>query len=203
MESHKEFIESGILEIYVLGQATARETAEVERMATLHPEVRRELDIIEETLEKHAEANAVEPGAIVKAFFMAIVDYTIRMEKGENPGSPPVLNARSEISDYAQWLDRTDIAAPDDFDEIFAKILCYTPEVMTAVVWINGMAPQEVHDDEYENFLVLEGTCTIAIEEAQHHLSPGDFLSIPLYKSHFVKVTSGKPCKVLLQRVAA
>ena len=62
---------------------------------------------------------------------------------------------------------------------------------------------QEVHDDEFEKFMVVEGTCTITIEENKHELHPGDFLSIPLYKNHFVKVTSDIPCIVILQRIAA
>jgi mannose-6-phosphate isomerase-like protein (cupin superfamily) len=203
MESHKEFIESGVLEMYVLGQVTDREAKEVEQMATRHPEIRQELNMIEDALEKNARLAAVEPSPIVKAFFMATVDYTLRMEQGETPGLPPVLNKRSEIADYNEWLNREDMVAPEEFDGLFAKILNYTPQAMTAVVWIDGATPEEVHDDEYENFLILEGTCTIVIEEAQHHLVPGDFLSIPLYKTHFVKVTSPKPCKVLLQRIAA
>ena len=62
----QSFIQSGILEAYVLGQCTAEERAEVERMAAAHPAVRAELDSIEQSLEKIAVANAIEPPAGLK-----------------------------------------------------------------------------------------------------------------------------------------
>ncbi|RZK81830.1 MAG: cupin domain-containing protein [Pedobacter sp.] len=92
---------------------------------------------------------------------------------------------------------------PNEFDEVFAKILHHSQEAITAIAWIKHMAPQEVHDHEYEKFLILEGTCTIHIEDESHHLKPGDYLTIPLHKNHFVEVTSAVPCKVILQRIAA
>lgn len=57
----QSFIQSGLLEAYVLGQGTAGERAEVERMAAAHPEVQAELEAIEQALEKLAMANAVPP----------------------------------------------------------------------------------------------------------------------------------------------
>jgi mannose-6-phosphate isomerase-like protein (cupin superfamily) len=65
------------------------------------------------------------------------------------------------------------------------------------------MSPAEIHHDEYERFLIVEGTCDITIEKKVHHLKSGDFLAIPLFANHTVKVTSNIPCKAILQRVAA
>lgn len=61
MEEVKAYIESGILELYVLGDVTPQERAEVEAMASKHPAIKAELDEIEKSLELYAEANAVEP----------------------------------------------------------------------------------------------------------------------------------------------
>ena len=61
MEEHKAYIESGILELYVLGQLSAPEMLEVERMAASAPEIKRELEAIEIALEAYAIENAVEP----------------------------------------------------------------------------------------------------------------------------------------------
>ncbi len=60
MDIHS-FIQSGLLEAYVLNQCSPAERAEVERLAAAHPEVRAELDAIERTLEQVAFANAVPP----------------------------------------------------------------------------------------------------------------------------------------------
>ncbi len=60
-----------------------------------------------------------------------------------------------------------------------------------------------MHTHELEKFLILEGTCDITIEDEVYSLKAGDFLSIPLYNKHDVKVTSLNPCKAILQRIAA
>lgn len=61
MEEVKAYIESGILELYVLGDVTPQERAEVEAMAAKHPAIKAELAEIEKALELYAEHNAVEP----------------------------------------------------------------------------------------------------------------------------------------------
>ncbi len=57
----QSFIQSGLLEAYVLGQCSAEERAQVERMAAEHAEVRAELSAIEASLEAYAAAQAVLP----------------------------------------------------------------------------------------------------------------------------------------------
>lgn len=61
MEEVKTYIESGILELYVLGDVTSEERAQVEAMAVKHPAIKAELDEIERSLELYAKENAVEP----------------------------------------------------------------------------------------------------------------------------------------------
>jgi anti-sigma-K factor RskA len=61
VEEVKAYIESGILELYVLGDVTAEERAQVEAMALKHPAIKAELDEIERSLELYANENAVEP----------------------------------------------------------------------------------------------------------------------------------------------
>jgi mannose-6-phosphate isomerase-like protein (cupin superfamily) len=199
----KDYIESGILEMYVLGDVTGEELQQVEQMTLQHPEVAAEIEIIRASLENYASLNAVEPDPIVKPFLLASIDYSERMKSGEEMSFPPMLTEKSVIADYAPWLNRKDIFMPEKLHDVHAKIIGYTKEMTTAIVWIKEMAPQEMHDDEIEKFLIVEGTCNIIIEEKVHQLKPGDILSIPLYKNHLVKVTSAIPCKVILQRVAA
>lgn len=198
----KEFIDSGILEQYVLGTATPDEINEVERLVAIDPAIRQEIDAICEILEKFAMANAIEPDPIIKPFLMAVIDYSERMENGEPVSNPPLLTENSKVEDYSDWLNRSDMVSTGTAD-VFAKIISYTPQVTTAIVWIKDYAPQEVHDDEYERFLVVEGTCDIIVDGEANHLVPGDYFAIPLFKNHMVKVTSVIACKVILQRVAA
>ncbi|WP_121812537.1 anti-sigma factor [Mucilaginibacter kameinonensis] len=61
MEDLKAYIESGILELYVLGDVTPAERLQVEEMASKHPAIKAELDEIERSIELYAEENAIEP----------------------------------------------------------------------------------------------------------------------------------------------
>jgi anti-sigma-K factor RskA len=61
VEEGKAYIESGMLELYVLGQLTAREQTEVRAMASSYPEVKREMEAIEIAMERYAVENAVKP----------------------------------------------------------------------------------------------------------------------------------------------
>ncbi|MFD2864559.1 anti-sigma factor domain-containing protein [Mucilaginibacter antarcticus] len=63
MEDVKAFIESGILELYVLGDITAAEREQVEAMVQEHPAVKAELNEVEKALEMYASVNAMEPSA--------------------------------------------------------------------------------------------------------------------------------------------
>ena len=202
MLTSKEYIDSGILEQYVLGNASSGDSAEVELRAAADPAIRQEIETICETLEAIAMANAVEPDPVIKPFLMATIDYYERIENGEPVSAPPLLNENSKLADYTDWLNRSDMVSPGT-DDIFAKIIGYTAEATTAIIWLKDYTPPEVHSKEYERFLIVEGSCNITVADEVNQLVPGDYFAIPLHKSHFVKVTSSVPCKIILQRIAA
>lgn len=202
MFNAKEYIESGILEQYILGIANDDECKQVELLAATDMAIRHEIQTISLAMEAYAMAHAVEPNPVIKPFLLATIDYTERLKNGEPSTEPPLLHQNSNVTDYAGWLKRSDMTAPGTA-EIFAKIIGYTPQAVTAIVWLKSYAPHEVHDDEFERFLIVEGTCDIIVENEVNKLGPGDYFAIPLHKKHMVKVTSDIPCKVILQRVAA
>jgi anti-sigma-K factor RskA len=61
VEEIKAYIESGILELYVLGDVTPTEKRQVEEMASKYPEIKTELNGIERSMELYAKENEVEP----------------------------------------------------------------------------------------------------------------------------------------------
>jgi mannose-6-phosphate isomerase-like protein (cupin superfamily) len=199
----KEYILSGILEQYVLGTISKEEAIEVEQAAAKYPEVRKEIAEISKAIEQFAMANAVQPSRNLKPFVLATIEYMERMENGETPSFPPLLNETSKLSDFDTWLNREDMVLPAEVEDTYAKIIGYTPKQKTAIIWIMDSTPPELHHDEYEKFLIVEGTCNITIDENIYPLVPGDYFQIPLHKTHIVKVTSKTPCKVILQRIAA
>lgn len=203
MPETQSYIESGILEAYVLGSLSDAEILEVESKITTNQALLAEIEKISASLESFARLNAVEPDPTIKPFLLATIDYAERIENGETVTFPPALNESSTIADFAPWLSRDDMVLDRELESVHAKIIGYTPEQITAIVWIKEMAPEEIHTNEFERFLIVEGTCDIQIGETIHQLQAGDYLSIPLFENHFVTVTSSIPCKVILQRVAA
>lgn len=61
MDDVNAYIESGILELYVLGDLSPAEREQVERMAKQHPTVKAELEKVAHALEHYAAEHAVTP----------------------------------------------------------------------------------------------------------------------------------------------
>jgi anti-sigma-K factor RskA len=61
VEDIKAYIETGILELYVLGDTSQDERLQVEEMAEKYPEIKAEIADIERSLEAYALANAIQP----------------------------------------------------------------------------------------------------------------------------------------------
>jgi len=70
----KEYISSGILEAYALGDLSEKERAEVERNLMLYQELREELTQVEEAQEKLLFAAARRPPALVKTSLFEKID---------------------------------------------------------------------------------------------------------------------------------
>lgn len=71
----KAYIESGVIESYVLGMAEAQEVAELERLRLQYPEVQEAIDSFEAALEKQAMAAAIAPSPDVKANLLASLSF--------------------------------------------------------------------------------------------------------------------------------
>lgn len=82
----QSFIQSGLLESYVLGQSTAEERSLVERMLIQHPEARTELTAIEQALESYAQALSTAPPSWMKG---RILDQI-----AQQPVSPPSMTGQ-------------------------------------------------------------------------------------------------------------
>ena len=203
MDNIREIIESGIIDLYVLGATTPEETVEVEKLAISFPEILNEINLIKSTLTDLSNINKKNPGVTVKPFLFASIDYMERLQGGEIPINPPILSSESKISDFQEWLSRDDMVIPGDFKDYHIKILSHTPAMSCAIVWIEHEAPFEVHDNELEKLLIIEGSCEITYGDYVKQFYPGDFFDVPMHTDHRVLITSEIPCKVILQRIAA
>lgn len=201
--SKNEILDSGLLELYVLGDVTYVEMKIVEEAIKIFPDLSKELQEIEHALEKLAFATSCVPEETTGPFLMTTLDYIERLNNGEIPTSPPALHEDSTIEDYKPWLERPDMVEPQEYEAMHGKIIGSSEQRTTIITWLKFGAPDETHTDEYEKFLIIEGTCNITIGDTVHSLEPGDFIAIPLYINHKVEVTSSFRCKVILERAAA
>lgn len=87
----REYISSGIVQSYVLGQADAAERSEFERLCAQYPELVAEREAFEDALENFAIQNAVVPPRQVKDRFLEAIHHpsinqskVIKMEQHSN-----------------------------------------------------------------------------------------------------------------------
>ena len=89
MGEGKAYIESGILELYVLGQLNPEECAKVEAMAAKYPEVKQEITAIEIAMEQYAAAHSLQPRAgLDDTILQQIKDMPMRADFAGNAGLP-------------------------------------------------------------------------------------------------------------------
>jgi len=72
----QEYISSGIIESYVLNQVTDKERAELEAMASKHPEIKAEIRAIEEVLVNYAMAHSKTPPKDLKQQIFSKIQQT-------------------------------------------------------------------------------------------------------------------------------
>ena len=203
MNTIKNYINSGILEYYILGLTNEQETIEVENKAKLHQEIQLEIDQIARALVQFSSAIAPVPNATLRTSILGTIEYMERKKQGEDDFFPPILNKKSKISDYNFWILKPEMQLADDYIDSYTKIIASNKIATTMIVWLTTVAQPEVHHHQLERFLIIEGSCEITIGTALNYLNKGDYIEIPLHVEHHLKVTSTIPCKVILQRVAA
>jgi anti-sigma-K factor RskA len=94
----EEYISSGILEAYALGELSAGERAAVEKSLALYPQLKEELSRIEEAQENLLRKAAIEPNASVKKNLFKKID---ERKQETNIVSMPVRDSQITFWKYA------------------------------------------------------------------------------------------------------
>ena len=191
------YIASGILELYVLDLLSQAEKIGVERMLKVYPILREEVLAIESALENYARINAIPPSKKLEKEITEIVN-NLSIEQHISFEQLPRIN---EYSNYLNWLPLIEPIKPNKIDDgIFNKVLQHKEQITQVLVVSEINIPEEIHDDELESFLILEGNCECIVSGKSRFMGPGDFMAIPLYEPHDVIVKS-KQVIAILQRV--
>jgi anti-sigma-K factor RskA len=105
VEEAKDYIESGKLELYVLGQLNAEEQTEVEEMIAKYPEVKREVEAIEFAMEQYAQYHAVPPPSGLDSLILDEIRKTT-----ENGGEKDALIVPLHVGAYEPKIKKLRIA---------------------------------------------------------------------------------------------
>lgn len=98
---HKEYIESGIIELYVLGALSPAEAAEVEAMADLYPEIRLEIDAVRTALEQNFLEHPVTPPSHVKSNIMQAIQNEAQIQEEPAPAIEMPTQRTRNMNFYA------------------------------------------------------------------------------------------------------
>lgn len=121
MENFQDYIESGILEQYALGELSAAEQAAVEAQAASYPEVRAELAQVQAALGFYAEAHAMAPPAAMRERVLSNV-----MARIAAPAARPSNSLREEV-DAMTAAPVAAATAPRAADEAIIRPMASAP----------------------------------------------------------------------------
>ena len=99
----KDYIESGILELYATGSLSAVERKGVEEMLQQNKEVRDELNEIERALESYAFAHAVQPSSNVLKSILSNIE-TKQIKEGPSAKTIELNPANKSVSNTIRYL---------------------------------------------------------------------------------------------------
>lgn len=186
MKKIKAYIDSGNLEQHCFDLFDAERAKEVAEFSVSHPEIRRELNEIEQTIELLAKSYAVEPDPRLRGRLLNVLGFASEEQLDIN-NLPPT----GKYSDHASWLNAVEHLLPaEPFEDFFQHTLRQDEQIAQMLVITRLNVPPEIHEDVAESFFILKGQCTCTIGDRRVTLNPGDHLDIPLHVSHDITIDS-------------
>ena len=192
------YLASGILDSYCMGQLSDAERAEVEQYAKSNPEVGFELKRIHDSLEFYAMGNGLSPHASVKTKLLLSI---YEQECGAGKKYPPLIKENIRAADFKNWLAGITITEPaEPFDNLTTFDLPSTETVTNFVVWAKQGHEEEEHDSFNEYIVILKGHCDMYFRGEKKHYNTGDIIFIPPFIPHTAVITSDEPMMAVVQR---
>ncbi len=201
----RQFLESGIIEQYVLGIASPDEAAQVARMAAEFPEVKTEVELVEKTLMKLAETQLPGSSNSLKTNLLDRISGLEAAVPVIDLANPPRLEASLNRTAWARAAAH--ITQPEDLENVHLHPIKDADGVQMFVAFVRSEVEEEVHHDLLESFLILEGSCECLVVDVQGRertvrLEAGDDISFRIGETHTIFITSARPVKAILQWAA-
>lgn len=99
----KAYIESGIIESYVLGMADDQERAELEQLSRQYPEIKAAIEAFEASLEQNAMANAMQPAARVKANILNEISHEF-IDTADTGAQAKLVNMSAPPTNWLRYV---------------------------------------------------------------------------------------------------
>jgi len=188
--------DSALILDYCLGILTGDQKKAFERQLQKNRSLREQINTMLDDLSKQQVAK-VNPHASQKDKTWSLL-HNLTLEKEMNLSNLPILN---KYTDTSAWGQAVAPMLPADLkDYPFMKVLTSTDAVLQVLIMTKSDIPDEVHGDEHESFIILEGECECHIEGKTVRVKAGEFMEIPLHAHHDVKIISERLVGVM-QRV--
>jgi len=192
----RELIDSGIIELYVLGIADDADRALVESLAKKDKLVQEEIASVNDALAIYASASAVSvPSSDLKNKILGFI------EKSQSE-LPPMLTPHSTAEEWISYLRKNHISSPKNFKGLYVLELPGNEDYYTYVVWGNkgDIVPDEVHHAHDEFLLICKGDCEMTIDGITSPYKGGDFIAIAPGIAHSALITGDELMLVIGQR---
>lgn len=191
----KQYIESGILEEYILGLLNNEQQQDVDRLSLLYSEIKSELTAIELAIEKLATLTSIAPSEKAKSRLLSTLGFYEPLDIN----NLPLTNSEAN---HLQWLEALKHLIPENPDQdVFAEVLTNVPQLSQVLVVTKCDVPEEIHGDLIESFFILKGECVCTVGDETFHLHGGSFLEIPLNVEHAIKIVSPYVVGILQHRM--
>jgi len=194
----QEYIDSGVLEQYCLCILPDDQARKVETLRSEYPEIDAEIIEIESSLYGYVSAVAQKPSTELQQEIWGTLE-NLNMEREIDLDDLPVIN---KYTDHNAWLGIVKPFIPAHLEEDrIVHVLRQTDEIVQMLLVSKTDFMNEVHVEEYESFIILEGECECTVGDKIFQLQPGGFTEIPLHTNHDVRILTPH-VTAILQRIA-
>lgn len=193
----KNYISSGILEAYCLGQLSNEDMIAVDQMAIQYEEINQEINRIFESLELYVSPVQNEPLSKNK---VKVFNDIYKLDAGKGKLFPPLIETQTPFIEIKNWLDEQKIITPTLNVNQTAHPLPSDQFIENFLAWVKLGHDEEIHFNYNEHLVIIEGSCNMYIGSEVKSFKAGDIISIEPNIAHKAIVTSAEPMLVLVQK---
>jgi anti-sigma-K factor RskA len=176
----REYIESGIIEQFVMGETSEQETQEVMAYARQYPEIKAEIEAVENALINLADQNSYEPLESTRIELMEELFGKSKslpvMETSENSGSP-IISIQQPMSKQVAFNKKYLVAASVALIASTVLNISLFNKLKTSE---NALMAMHQEKQEFATILASEKTNYLALQEQMNMINSSNVIQVKL-----------------------